>query len=239
MTTDESWFEDSQHVYIESLDLKIKVLQINETISNNSPSSYSIGIGDQLSVTVWGLPDVFPIVSINTEQLLRTVNTDGTIFFPYVGSIVAAGKNQSQFRAELTNELSKYFNNPQLDVTIARFNSQKVYMLGEVTKPMKISITETPLSLTDSIGQVNGINTNTANGSEVFIIRQGQNGNLPEIIRADLDSPSGFIIAGNFYLKNQDIVYVNAKGTIRWNRVISQFFPFSSFLNSVDNLIAD
>ena len=106
-------------------------------------------------------------------------------------------------------------------------------------KTNEISINKTPLSLTDAIGQVNGINTNTANGSEVFIIRQGQNGNLLEIIRADLDSPSGFIIAGNFYLKNQDIVYVNAKGTIRWNRVISQFFPFSSFLNSVDNLIAD
>mgnify|MGYP006228273447 CR=1 FL=1 len=40
-------------------------------------------------------------------------------------------------------------------------------------------------------------------------------------------------------LSDNDIVYVNAKGTTRWNRVISQFFPFSSFLNSVDNLIDD
>ena len=39
------------------------------------------------------------------------------------------------------------------------------------------------------------------------------------------------------YLSDNDIVYVNSKGTTRWNRVISQFFPFSSFLNSVDNLV--
>ena len=39
------------------------------------------------------------------------------------------------------------------------------------------------------------------------------------------------------YLKNEDIIYVNAKGTTRWNRVISQFFPFSTFLNSIDNLV--
>ena len=41
------------------------------------------------------------------------------------------------------------------------------------------------------------------------------------------------------YLKDNDVIYVNAKGTTRWNRVISQFFPFSSFLNSVDNLTTD
>ena len=38
---------------------------------------------------------------------------------------------------------------------------------------------------------------------------------------------------------NNDIVYVNASGTARWNKVISQFFPFSSFLNSIDNLTND
>jgi polysaccharide export outer membrane protein len=72
----------------------------------------------------------------------------------------------------------------------------------------------------------------------VFVIRQipGQD---PQIFRVDLSSPSGFLSAGNFYLTDNDIVYVNAKGTTRWNRVISQFFPFSSFLNSIDNLVDD
>ena len=51
-----------------------------------------------------------------------------------------------------------------------------------------------------------------------------------------MSSPAGFIAAGNFYLSDNDVVYVNAKGTARWNRVISQFFPFSSLLNSLDNL---
>ena len=53
---------------------------------------------------------------------------------------------------------------------------------------------------------------------------------------ADMSSPSAFIDAGNFYLEDNDIVYVNPKSITRWNRVISQFFPFSSFLNSIDNL---
>ena len=86
------------------------------------------------------------------------------------------------------------------------------------------------------MGQTDGINNNTANGKEIFIIRKGSNDSPPRIFIADLESPAGFISAGNFYLSDNDIVYVNAKGTARWNRVISQFFPFSSFLNSVDSL---
>ena len=94
------------------------------------------------------------------------------------------------------------------------------------------------MSLSNAIGESKGLNTNTSEGEDVFVIRQ----NLaqdPQIFRVDLSSPSGFLSAGNFYLTDNDIVYVNAKGTTRWNRVVSQFFPFSSFLNSVDNLIDD
>ena len=86
------------------------------------------------------------------------------------------------------------------------------------------------------MGEVSGINTNSGNGSEVYVIRQAYKDNEPMIFRADLASPAGFLAAGSFYLEDNDIIYVNAKGTIRWNRVISQFFPFSTFLNSIDNL---
>ena len=52
---------------------------------------------------------------------------------------------------------------------------------------------------------------------------------LSQIYIANLSSPSGFIDAGNFYLRDNDVIYVNAKGTTRWNRVISQFFRFRLF----------
>ena len=140
------------------------------------------------------------------------------------------------FRLSLQN----YFKDIQLDLTIVNFNSQKIYILGEVSTPMKINLTDIPLSLSNALGQARGLNTISANGSEVFIIRQlDNNPESAKIFQADLDSPAGFLSTNNFYLANNDIIYVNAKGTTRWNRVISQFFPFSSFLNSVDNLIDD
>lgn len=236
--SDSAWNGESS-VYIESLNQRLVVEDIADEL-NQTESVYKIGVGDQISYFVWGLPEIFPVVNVNSDQNLRRIDSNGDIFFPFVGTIKAVNKTQDELREDITIALSEYFNEPQLDVTVARFNSQKVYLLGEVTRPKKINLTDIPLSLADALGESFGINTNTAEGSEVFIIRQAnQNGEVPRIFRADLSNPAGFLAAGDFYLRTQDIVYVNAKGTTRWNRVVSQFFPFSTFLNSIDNLTSD
>ena len=236
MQTEKSWINDGEYVYIEAIDRKIKILDISSQKGDSKIYEYKIGVGDQLAITVWGLPEIFPLSNINPDQNLRRVDSNGNIFFPYAGLILAEGKSQNELRIDIANSLSKYFKNPQLDLSIVRFNSQRVYLLGEVSNPSKINISDVPLSLSEALGQTKGINNNTAEGSEVFVIRQAKDGKLPSIYRADLSSPAGFLVAGNFYLTDNDVVYVNAKGTARWNRVVSQFFPFSSLLNSVNNL---
>ena len=41
------------------------------------------------SITVWGPPEIFPISNINPDQNLRRVDSNGNIYFPYVGIIKA------------------------------------------------------------------------------------------------------------------------------------------------------
>ena len=225
-------YGDDEIIYVEDLSTDI----FRDLAEENK--IYKLGVGDRVNITVWGLPEVFPLAGVNSDINSRVVVSDGTFFFPYAGNVIAKGRSASQIREDLTNKLEVYFNEPQVDVIVTGFQSQRIYVLGEVARPQKISLTQTPLSLTDALGLVNGLNNNTSNSSEVYVIRQadGING-LPRIFRADFSSPATFLNASSFYLAPQDIVYVNANGTARWNRVISQFFPFSSFLNSVDNLV--
>jgi len=239
MSSSNNWSGENT-IFVKSLNKLIIIEPITNKIQSEVGTEiYKIGKGDQLYVTVWGLPDVFPLTGgVNVDLNTRRVDSNGNIFFPFVGLILAEGKTQDELREGLTIELSKMFKNVQLDIAIAGFNSQKVYLLGEVTIPKVINLSDIPLSLSNAIGESKGLNTNTSEGEDVFVIRQISNQD-PQIYRVDLSSPSGFLSAGNFYLTDNDIVYVNAKGTTRWNRVISQFFPFSSFLNSVDNLIDD
>ena len=239
MSSSNNWSGENT-IFVSSLNKSVIIEPITNKIElKKNIGTYKIGKGDQLFVTVWGLPDVFPLTGANNSELnTRRVDSNGNIFFPFVGVILAEGKTQDGLRKDLTLQLSKMFKNVQLDISIAGFNSQKVYLLGEVTTPKTINLTDIPLSLANAIGESKGLNTNTSEGEDVFVIRQIPSQD-PQIYRVDLSSPSGFLGAGNFYLTDNDIVYVNAKGTTRWNRVISQFFPFSSFLNSIDNLVDD
>lgn len=237
LESDKNWLTSVETIYIESLDKTVPIYDISEYANVKIPE-YKIGIGDQVNYFVWGIPDVFPTTYAGPEQSLRRVDSNGDIYFPFSGTIKAEGKTISQLRDDVTKNLSNFFTDPQLDLNLARFNSQFVFVLGEVTVPQKVFLNDIPLSLSSALGEVKGIDRNTGNGSEIFIIRSVENGEQM-IYRADISSPAGFLSANQFYLQDKDIVYVNAKGTARWNRVISQFFPFSSFLNSVDNLIED
>ena len=239
MDTQKNRSTGNDEVFIESIGKTIPIIEVSASsiTDSNLNSIYRIGNGDEIVITVWGIPDIFPITGISPDQNRRRVDSNGNIYFPFVGLVQAAGKTQNELRAELALKLSNSFTEPQLDLSIAKFNSKKIYLLGEVTQPERINLTDVPITLADAIGEVKGLSTVTANGADVFIIRSELSiTGDPVIFRANLSSPAGFLAAGNFYLMDNDIIYVNAKGTTRWNRVISQFFPFSTFLNSIDNL---
>ena len=139
-------------VYIKSIGKTIDIIPINESSNSKEVDfSYKIGSGDEISVVVWGLPEIFPIINITPDQNLRRVDQNGDIFFAYAGLIKAAGKTQNELRKDITDSLSKLFNEPQVDVTISRFNSQQIFVLGEVTRPLKINITDIPITLSKAI----------------------------------------------------------------------------------------
>ena len=235
--TQSSWIDQKEYVYIPSIDKKVYIKSLSNIPKSIDKYRYRIGAGDLLTYQVWGLPEIFPL-SNNRESNIRRIDSNGEMFFPYVGNIIAAGKTPDELRIDLAYGLSKYFKDPQIDISVLEYNSQKAYVLGEVNKPQRINLTDVPISLSDAIGYVSGLNNTTSNSTEIYIIRGNSKVEiLPSIYKADLSSPNGFIEASNFYLEDNDVVYVNAKGTTRWNKVVSQFFPFSSFLNSVDRLL--
>lgn len=234
--TDSSWVDpDEEFIFFENK--KIIVKEITHSSNNFAKQAYKIGQGDELIITVYGMPEIFPMGGVSDSQILKTVNSNGEIFFPFAGEIKAINKTKEELRFDLSERLSKSFTDPQVDVQIKNYKSQRIYILGEVNNPKTIFLQENVITLADALGEVKGINNNTSDASNIFVIRQSQDTNIDgEIYKASLDSPSGYLLAGKFELQSQDIIYVNPKGTTRWNRVISQFFPFSTFLNSIDNL---
>jgi polysaccharide export outer membrane protein len=88
--------------------------------------NYVIGAQDVLDISVWKEPDVSRVVP---------VRPDGKISLPLLNDVPAAGLTPAQLATQITESLKKYVTSPQVTVIVTTINSQRVYILGEVTRP--------------------------------------------------------------------------------------------------------
>lgn len=168
------------------------------------PPPYRIGAGDALYITVWEHPEL--TAPAGPQQQIyangRLVRPDGTLFYPYVGELKAAGMTLEQLRAYIATRLSKYIEKPQVDVSVIEYNSQKVWLNGAFLKPGTQSITVTPLTLAQALGDAHVDPTN-ANLSDLVLRRDGTDYRLDlDALRRSMHGPD------DIYLKDGDHIYL-------------------------------
>lgn len=121
-------------------------------------TAYRIGVGDVLRVVVWDHPELTSpgATREGNGYLGLTVRSDGSIFFPYAGVLVAEGRITSDIAKELTEKLSSVIPDPQVEVLVAEFNSQKSLVSGEVNNPGPVQLTDVPATLIEAISARGG-----------------------------------------------------------------------------------
>lgn len=294
---------------------------IPQELIDYRPESYRIGAGDLLYITVWDHPELTS--PAGQQQQIdangRLVRPDGTLFYPYIGQIKVSGRTIEDVRGTLTRALSNYVEQPQVDIAVMRYASQrvvlngaflkagqqaitatpltlmeaigaaeldttnadlsgltlqrdkqvfrldldalntaqgsdlyslylkdgdriylpyndrkKVYLMGEVNTPRALTFKTRDMNLADALGSVGGLNQTTANGKAVYVIRGVENleTERAKVFQLDANSPTAFILAQQFQLQPQDVVYVGPAGVTRWNRLISQLVPSAGIIGT-------
>lgn len=166
---------------------------------------YRVGAYDILSFTVWEHPELtIPAGEFRSAEATgHPVDSDGNVFFPYVGKFKVADLTLTQIRERLTHALRQYITNPQLDVRVVSFRSQKTFVTGEVAKPSTLSIMDAPMTLVDAINLAGGA-TPEADLRRVRLSRQAEAEQVIDV-QAILDEGQA---ARNLLLQGGDIVHV-------------------------------
>jgi polysaccharide export outer membrane protein len=168
------------------------------------PEAYRIGANDLLFITVWDHPEL--TAPSGAQQQLdangRLVRPDGTLFYPYIGNVNAAGRTIEELRAEIARRLASYIDSPQVDVSLLRYGSQRVVLSGAFDTAGEVPVTTAPITIVQAIGQA-GVDTETADLSSLMLKRDGREYMLN---LDDLNRPDSWL--HQVYLKDGDQLHL-------------------------------
>lgn len=120
------------------------------------PVEYRLGPGDQLRITVFNEADL-------TGQYI--VGSQGSISYPLVGEVRAAGLTVAEFSDSLRQALLQFIRQPNVSVEVA--NYRPFFILGEVQRPGTYPYSAS-LTVLNAVATAGGF-TYRANQSRVFI----------------------------------------------------------------------
>ena len=173
---------------------------------------YELGRGDEISVAVIGQPDL---------SAKHVIGPDGRISLGVAGEIEIAGKTRSAAAAALRTALSPYYQNVTVVVTVDRYTSNHVLLLGDVAHPGLLSF-DGPPSLLEVIARGGaGVTAGTSGTSgspgslmsptnpiavpEVCMIYRGEQTLVTVRLR---DLVRNGDLGANLRLKRDDVVFV-------------------------------
>jgi polysaccharide biosynthesis/export protein len=126
--------------------------------------SYVLRRGDVIDILVMEHPE-FSVPS-------TVVLPDGTVQFPGLGSIPAAGLSIKDFTRVMNINVEKYVVNPIVSIFIRSLPTQMVNVVGYVTRPGQVAIFE-PVDLITLLSRAGGI-TNIKKCKYITIVRANQ-----------------------------------------------------------------
>jgi polysaccharide export outer membrane protein len=121
-------------------------------------------------------------------------------------------------------------------VHVNRNDDSNVYVLGDVRRAGTVEVNRYGLNLAKALSEVGGINERTADANGIFVLRKRdleKDGVIADVYQLHAQNVAALVLAEQFELEPQDIVYVTSAPLARWNKVITLLLPA---LSTVDRL---
>ncbi|MBD1136629.1 polysaccharide biosynthesis/export family protein [Pelagibacterales bacterium SAG-MED49] len=202
-------------------DVKINIIKINK-LSNEEINTYSENQFNDLENKIkdyseiyeyryeyiLGISDSISIDLTDTDDLdgVYKIDQEGMVDLPFIGKIKLDELTLKQAQNLLLQIIKSFYRNPDLQIGIEKFNSNKVYIVGAVQNQTTISLNEQPLSLIEAAIKA-GFKPGSENkdlGTSGLLRREGKvyKINLTNTFKNKDEKE-------NFYLKRDDVIFID------------------------------
>jgi polysaccharide export outer membrane protein len=159
---------------------------------------YVIGPMDVLIVKVWNQVNLSGPVD---------VGPDGLISMSLIGQVRADGLTTRQLEEALTQRLKEFLNSPEVNVTVAKVNSKRFFVYGEVGRPGEYPLVQ-QTTIMDALSNVGGFR-DFANKKKIYVQRILPSGESKTFNFNYIDVSKGKHLEQNIVLENGDRIFVN------------------------------
>ncbi|MEJ5990743.1 polysaccharide biosynthesis/export family protein [Ramlibacter sp. PS3R-8] len=122
-------------------------------------------------------------------------------------------------------------------VTVRNRDESKVFVMGEILRPSALLMRNGKLTLNEALGEAGGPNLQTANTSQIYVIRNTAQEGAPAIYHLNAANPAALALAETFALQPRDVVYLDPVPLVNWNRIISLILPSAQTLGLARNAL--
>lgn len=202
-----------------------KEYYLNGEFSEDS-KDYLLGKGDIVTILVRGNPEF----SGNFE-----IGPDGKIQYPFIGDITAEGINKKELQEKITDLLGKYVKFSEVSISVLRYQSKFIYILGEVNKPGKYYISGDTITLRDAIIEA-GLPTKDAATKRTYLIKtdplkpNNKTINLHEILYKGK-------LKNNVLLMSGDLIVIPSTIHSKINNFLSKLLDPITRVAIIDNMV--
>lgn len=197
----------------QSVDIDLSQIPVAGTVSGPATEAvkYTLGPDDVIFIEVRNHPEF-------TGQY--TVNSEGKIEYKYVGDVIVSGFNKIQVKERLTEILSEYIIEPEVEVQIVQYLSKVFYVVGEVGRPGKFYMRGDTIKVREALVQA-GLPTNAAAMRRCRLISPNKGGknNYSDVNVYSLLYEGD--LSRNVEMKPGDVLYVPATAIAKLIQIIS------------------
>jgi polysaccharide export outer membrane protein len=132
-----------------------------EAFASAPPTTYNIGAGDRLTISVWSRPEL---------SGKHVVGPDGFVTLPVAGLVKVSGLNREESHRAVTEAFGRFYESPIVTITIDEYTSNSLLVLGRVSKPGVIPFIRPP-KLLDAIALAGGLPVGGAGSEKAALTR--------------------------------------------------------------------